>query len=139
MKKVLCTLAAISALGLLAAIQQGYCPQIRRACCETEQEAAEASKFAPDEFYYMQRAYPAMDMQSTFRGFEAALAQIQTDRDNTQQERGIFANTWTLEGPGNIGARFNSIALHPTNTNIVYAASIGNPYSEHPERGVYRA
>ena len=30
------------------------------------------------------------------------------------------------------------ILIDPTDPNIVYAASIGNPYSEHPERGVYK-
>ena len=30
------------------------------------------------------------------------------------------------------------ILIDPTNPNIVYAAAIGNPYSEHPERGVYK-
>jgi photosystem II stability/assembly factor-like uncharacterized protein len=30
------------------------------------------------------------------------------------------------------------IIIDPTNPNIVYAAAIGNPYSEHPERGVYK-
>ena len=31
------------------------------------------------------------------------------------------------------------VIIDPTNPNIVYAASIGNPYSEHPERGVYKS
>lgn len=30
------------------------------------------------------------------------------------------------------------IIIDPTNPNVVYAAAIGNPYSEHPERGVYK-
>ena len=30
------------------------------------------------------------------------------------------------------------IIIDPTDPNIVYAAAIGNPYSEHPERGVYK-
>lgn len=30
------------------------------------------------------------------------------------------------------------IIIDPTNPNIVYAAAIGNPYSEHPERGIYK-
>ena len=30
------------------------------------------------------------------------------------------------------------IIIDPTNPDIVYAAAIGNPYSEHPERGVYK-
>jgi photosystem II stability/assembly factor-like uncharacterized protein len=30
------------------------------------------------------------------------------------------------------------IIIDPTNPNIVYAGVIGNPYAEHPERGVYK-
>jgi len=30
------------------------------------------------------------------------------------------------------------IIIDPTNPNTVYAAAIGNPYGEHPERGVYK-
>jgi photosystem II stability/assembly factor-like uncharacterized protein len=30
------------------------------------------------------------------------------------------------------------IIIDPTNSNIVYVAAIGNPYAEHPERGVYK-
>ena len=30
------------------------------------------------------------------------------------------------------------IIIDPTNPNVIYAASIGNPYAEHPERGVYK-
>jgi hypothetical protein len=30
------------------------------------------------------------------------------------------------------------IVIDPTNPDVVYAAAIGNPYAEHPERGVYK-
>jgi photosystem II stability/assembly factor-like uncharacterized protein len=30
------------------------------------------------------------------------------------------------------------IIIDPVNPNVVYAAAIGNPYAEHPERGVYK-
>jgi photosystem II stability/assembly factor-like uncharacterized protein len=30
---------------------------------------------------------------------------------------------WQLQGPGNIGGRFNCIATHPTDTNIIYAGA----------------
>ena len=30
------------------------------------------------------------------------------------------------------------IVIDPTNADVVYAAAIGNPYAEHPERGVYK-
>ncbi len=30
------------------------------------------------------------------------------------------------------------VVIDPTNTNTVYAAAIGNPYAEHPDRGVFK-
>jgi photosystem II stability/assembly factor-like uncharacterized protein len=30
------------------------------------------------------------------------------------------------------------VVIDPTNPDVVYAAAIGNPYGEHPERGVYK-
>jgi len=30
------------------------------------------------------------------------------------------------------------IIIDPNNPNTIYAAAIGNPYAEHPERGVYK-
>ena len=30
------------------------------------------------------------------------------------------------------------VVIDPTNPSVVYAAAIGNPYAEHPERGVYK-
>ena len=30
------------------------------------------------------------------------------------------------------------VVIDPTNPNTVYAAAIGNPYAEHPERGVFK-
>ena len=55
---------------------------------------------------------------------------------------GIFKSldggkTWKrmgLEKTHNI----HRILIDPVNPDIVYAAAIGNPYAEHPERGVYR-
>jgi photosystem II stability/assembly factor-like uncharacterized protein len=30
------------------------------------------------------------------------------------------------------------VVIDPTNPDVVYAGAIGNPYAEHPERGVYK-
>ena len=63
-------------------------------------------------------------------------------RNSINIGEGIFKSldggkTWKrmgLEKTRNI----HRVVIDPTNPNIVYAAAIGNPYAEHPERGVYR-
>lgn len=63
-------------------------------------------------------------------------------RNSLNIGEGIFKSmdagkTWKrmgLEKTRNI----HRIIIDPVNPNTVYAAAIGNPYSEHPERGVYK-
>ena len=45
--------------------------------------------------------------------------------------------TWKLMGLEKT-RDIHRIIIDPTDPNTVYVASIGNPYSEHPERGVYK-
>lgn len=63
-------------------------------------------------------------------------------RNSLDLGEGIFKSmdagkTWKrmgLEKTRNI----HRIIIDPSNPNTVYAAAIGNPYAEHPERGVYK-
>lgn len=45
--------------------------------------------------------------------------------------------TWKMMGLEKT-RNIHRIIIDPTNPNTVYAAAIGNPYAEHPERGVYK-
>ena len=45
--------------------------------------------------------------------------------------------TWKLMGLEKTKC-IHRIIIDPANPNIVYAGAIGNPYAEHPERGVYK-
>ncbi len=45
--------------------------------------------------------------------------------------------TWKNVGLPNSG-HFGRIVINPTNPNIVFAAALGNLYSENPDRGLYR-
>ncbi|HEU4471485.1 MAG TPA: hypothetical protein VFR58_10395, partial [Flavisolibacter sp.] len=45
--------------------------------------------------------------------------------------------TWKLMGLEKT-RNLHRIIIDPKNPDIVYAAAIGNPYAEHPERGVYK-
>ena len=46
--------------------------------------------------------------------------------------------TWTRAGLENTG-RISRIVVHPTNPDVVYAASLGFAYGPQPERGIYRS
>jgi len=63
-------------------------------------------------------------------------------RSNVILGKGVYKSTdagesWTLMGledTGNSGA----VLIHPTNSDVVYVAQIGNPFAPGPDRGVYR-
>ncbi len=63
-------------------------------------------------------------------------------RANVSIGIGVFKSTDAGESWEHMGldatARIGRILIHPTNPDIVYAASLGHAYSPQPERGVYR-
>ena len=63
-------------------------------------------------------------------------------RANVSIGIGVFKSTDAGETWKHMGldetARIGRIAIHPTNPDIVYAASLGHAYTPQPERGVYR-
>ena len=63
-------------------------------------------------------------------------------RANVSIGTGVFKSTdagetWRAMGL-EASARIGRIVIHPTNPDIVYAASLGHAYAPQPERGVYR-
>lgn len=83
-----------------------------------EDESEDESPIEPYENFMLQRTYP----NETF--------EIDTYRDAVKDaamrgnnERSSSVVSWDLEGPGNIGGRFNCVAVDPTNSNIMYAGS----------------
>ena len=63
-------------------------------------------------------------------------------RANVSIGIGVFKSTDAGETWKHMGldatARIGRIIIHPTNPDIVYAASLGHAYTPQPERGVYR-
>lgn len=76
------------------------------------------AKMAPGDNFLLQRSYPDLDVP-----FDTYLRNLKSARQrlNTRNDFPGFENDWITRGPGNIGARVNSIAAHPTNKNIIYA------------------
>ena len=72
----------------------------------------------PSEQYFLQRQYPEFTFDA--KGYASAL-QILKQTVTRNIESG-FSQLWQLEGPNNIGGRFNTLTIHPSNSNIMYAA-----------------
>jgi photosystem II stability/assembly factor-like uncharacterized protein len=76
----------------------------------------ETSNKFPFEQYFLLKAYPDPypDLDAIQKGFAEAF-QMAEFRSTE------FSDRWTTQGPGNIGARVNTLAVHPSNENIIYA------------------
>ncbi len=74
-------------------------------------------KYAPNDHFFHQRAYPdaSMNLKAYTRALEDARFSASLKNDFPG-----FDREWIGRGPANIGARVNTIAVHPTNENIIY-------------------
>ena len=72
-------------------------------------------KTYPAEDFYLARNYPDGKV-----GVKALRSALKDARKRAREKNGGFDKAWTLQGPGNIGARINTIAIHPQNENIIY-------------------
>ena len=71
----------------------------------------------PNEWASLQRAYPYSRIN--FEQLKEARAEARVMEIETERGRG---GVWVERGPTNIGARVTDLAVHPTSTNVVYAA-----------------
>lgn len=75
----------------------------------------------PNDHWYRVRSYPD--------GFneELYLEQLEVVKQHawasSQTRSVVLDNSWVQEGPGNIGGRFNCLAMSPTDQNIIYAGA----------------
>lgn len=85
-------------------------------CQKTDNSSKKAVGNVPNENFYLMRAYP--DASMDIRAFEKGMVEARILA--TEKVNGFDAE-WTVQGPGNIGARVNTIAVHPQNENIIFA------------------
>ncbi len=71
----------------------------------------------PNDWASMQRAYPYNRIN--FEQLREAKADARVMAMATERTR---AGVWVERGPTNVGARVTDLAIHPTSTNIIYAA-----------------
>ncbi len=74
-------------------------------------------RLRPEEEFMLNRQYPdaAVPLAAYRRGLQQARQSVYL-----RGGQAGFNEPWTVEGPGNIGARINAIAVHPTDENIQY-------------------
>lgn len=76
-------------------------------------------RFKPIESFFLQRSFP--DDKFAIKAYTKA---IKEEHESIQETVALRNNTdvaWQTEGPGNIGARVNTIAIHPNNDDIMIA------------------
>jgi photosystem II stability/assembly factor-like uncharacterized protein len=82
----------------------------------------------PNEWGYVQRAYPYDRID--FNQLKDAVVEAQAMRLEARKRAAPLGGAWTEEGPSNIGARVTDLAMHPVDTDIIYAA--------HASSGVFK-
>ena len=78
-----------------------------------------AEKYSPSDEFFLQRSFPdvAFDIKAYTKALETVKEKA-SSRDNGFEN---FDKEWTVEGPGNLGARINTVAYHPEDTDIILA------------------
>ena len=78
-----------------------------------------SEKYEPNDEFFRQRAYPSGHFPiERYRQARRAVS-------DEMQQRGVDTAPWTEQGPGNIGARVNTLAAHPSDPNTLYAGFSG--------------
>lgn len=80
------------------------------------------SKLGPNEHFFSMRAYPDQDFD--FAAYKKALTEVSSTLNEAVSSRILmegFEEEWLTQGPGNIGARVNNLAVDPKNRNTMYA------------------
>ena len=84
---------------------------------EEETEETNGGGLRPAEWLFTMREYP--DFRTDVKTYAQAIEQAGAAAVQRGANPG-FSAPWTVQGPGNIGARVNCIKVHPTNPNIIY-------------------
>ena len=90
------------------------------------------NKHFPNDHFHLQRAYP--DRSVDIQAYSSGLYQARYDAQN--RGIGAFPGAWTVQGPGNIGARVNTIAVHPTDPDVIYIGYAGGGVWKTSDGGV---
>jgi photosystem II stability/assembly factor-like uncharacterized protein len=107
---------------ILAALVMGllyYAIKVRQQNnAEIPPEETEGKKeVPPEDIFFASREYP--QFYPDMNAWSAAAVQVSGNLE--ERSPGDALNTsWTVQGPGNIGARINTIQVHPSDPDIIY-------------------
>ncbi len=100
-------------------------------CYQDSQETVSKDKLdikhGPSEEFFLQR----MDPEGKFaiKAYSAGLKEAQENAFLQTRSLNGFDNEWTVQGPGNLGGRINTIAVDPSNEDIIYVGfSLGGVF-----------
>ncbi len=92
------------------------------ACRETtidlQEEEHPFDKEYPNDLFTFQRSYPYQKFD--IKAYEKGLEEAQTSRTARSNINPGVNLAWTQQGPGNFGGRVNSVAVHPSDEDIMY-------------------
>ncbi len=90
-----------------------------------EENEKQGEGLRPMEAFYAMRDYPFF--RPDIRAYAEAIAEARAGATSAgaRNGEGGLDTPWTLEGPGNIGARINTIAIDPVDNNIIYVGYSG--------------
>lgn len=80
----------------------------------------EAKSLDPNNLWHDIRSYPSNFDQSQY---VERMQEVAYDAQNPDFKTPDLSQSWMQEGPGNIGGRFNALAISPTDQDIIYAGS----------------
>ncbi len=104
---------------LLLLLVSGFCLNCQPPATESfDPDASLEAKEAPAEWFFLQRSYP--DTVFPVAAFKKALAEAKTSAGARFTLPG-FNQQWTSVGPANIGARVNTLAVHPQDPDVAFA------------------
>lgn len=103
----------------------------------SETESARTKKMnAPNDHFFTQRTYP--DLIFDHKAYVDGLNQATADHNQAAflKSSNTYPASWTTQGPGNIGGRINCIAVHPADTNIMFAGNAAGGIFRTTDSGV---
>lgn len=88
--------------------------------------AQQGDKFAEKTYLYydleLEKEFPNTEL--SIKGYLRGKKQVQKDIRAELNKSG-FDEPWTIQGPGNLGARINTVAVNPDNEDIIFVGYSG--------------